>query len=192
MKELIEIRNSLKCPKNLENKFSNFKYRNCESILEALKPELYKHECLLEIMDNVEIIGNKTYITATVTISNKEGVKVTSKGFAAEADKLTGMAPPQVTGSCSSYARKYALNALFLIDDSTDPDDLDNREPSKKNDCKVSDLDHELEIAIQEVRESRTIGEVEAVWKRRVAFHNNPRFRNIVGTRNSELSNRSL
>jgi len=130
MKELIEIQAKLKAPKNLVNTFGNYKYRSCESILDAVKPLLETQKCILNLSDSVVLIGERYYIQATATITNETGLSVTSVSFAREQATKKGMDESQITGSSSSYARKYALNGLFLIDDNKDADDQDNsKEP---------------------------------------------------------------
>jgi hypothetical protein len=121
MKELIAIQTQLKAPKSQYNSFGKYHYRNCEDILESLKPLLLKHNCTLVINDTIDMIGNRFYIKATATISNgKDVVSVTA--YAREEESKKGMDGSQVTGAASSYARKYALNGLFLIDDTKDSD----------------------------------------------------------------------
>ena len=122
MKELIQIQNRLKAPKNLYNKFGGFYYRNAESILTAVKPLLEDFGCLLLLTDEIVEVGGRVYVKATATFMNKEGTHVSVEAFAREPDNKKGMDDSQITGTASSYARKYALNGLFLIDDVKDPD----------------------------------------------------------------------
>ena len=124
MKELISIQTELKAPKNQRNSFGNYNYRSCEDVLEALKPLLAKHECLLNISDTIEYIGERFYVKATATVTNAKGLQVSSTAYAREEETKKGMDGSQITGSSSSYARKYALNGLFLIDDTKDADTM--------------------------------------------------------------------
>ena len=123
-KKLIEVQKELKAPKNQRNNFGNYNYRSCEDILEALKPILAKHEATVFISDKVVVKENNwAYIEATATFVDIEtGESVSTTAFARETENKKGMDSSQITGSASSYARKYALNGLFLIDDSVDPD----------------------------------------------------------------------
>ena len=121
MKELIEIQKELKAPKGQYNSFGKYKYRSAEDILEAVKPLLHKHGCQLTLSDEIVLIGDRYYIKATATITNGEE-EVTTSAYAREDLDKKGMDQAQVTGSVSSYARKYCLNGLLLIDDSKDPD----------------------------------------------------------------------
>lgn len=119
--KLISIQKELKVPKSQRNSFGNYNYRNCEDILEAVKPLLAKHECVLTISDTIEAVGNRYYIKATAKIADgKDSIEVTA--YAREAETKKGMDDSQITGSTSSYARKYALNGLFAIDDTKDAD----------------------------------------------------------------------
>ncbi len=122
MKELITIQNELKAPKSLYNSFGKFAYRSAENILTAVKPLLLEHGCQLTLSDDVVAVGNRIYIKAIATIINQDGETVTTTAFAAESDSKKGMDSSQLSGCASSYARKYALNGLFLIDDTKDAD----------------------------------------------------------------------
>lgn len=122
MKELMLIQSELKAPKNQFNRFGNYNYRSCEDILEAVKPLLAKNECSLTINDDIVEVGGRIYVKATAKIVNKDGNEVANSAFAREAEEKKGMDVSQITGSASSYARKYALNGLFCIDDTRDAD----------------------------------------------------------------------
>lgn len=122
MKELQIIQTKLKAPKNQYNSFGKYNYRSCEDIVEAAKPILAENECTLTISDDIIMIGNRIYVKATATITNSKGEKEQCAAFAREEETLKGMTAPQITGSTSSYARKYALNGLFCIDDTQDSD----------------------------------------------------------------------
>ena len=122
MKELITIQSELKAPKSQFNKFGGYKYRKAEDILEAVKPLLAKQKCTLIISDDIVMIGNRIYVKATSTIKNEKGECETTTGWAREEETKKGMDGSQITGASSSYARKYALNGLFAIDDNADSD----------------------------------------------------------------------
>lgn len=126
MKELIEIQSKLKVAKNRDNKFGGYKYRSCEDILEAVKPILKEQNCLLIMSDDIVLISDRFYIKSTAKIINADNVVIENTALAREPLAQKGMSDPQVTGSASSYARKYALNGLFAIDDSEDADGQDN------------------------------------------------------------------
>lgn len=122
MKELIEIQRELKAPKSQTNSFGKYKYRSLEDILEALKPIMSKHKCFLVINDEIILVGDRYYIKATATLHSDEGQSISSTAFAREDIDKKGMDLSQLTGATSSYARKYALNGLFAIDDTKDAD----------------------------------------------------------------------
>lgn len=122
MKELITIQSELKAPKSQFNKFGNYKYRKAEDILEAVKPLLKQTSCTLNITDDIVMIGNRIYVKATATIKNSKNETEFAVGWAREEENKKGMDQSQVTGASSSYARKYALNGLFAIDDNADSD----------------------------------------------------------------------
>lgn len=123
MKRIIEIQSELKAPKNQYNSFGKYKYRSCEDILESVKPLLKKHNLLLTINDSIEMIGTRFYVRATATIYDETGKKlIETSAQAREEENKKGMDASQVTGATSSYARKYALNGLFAIDDAKDAD----------------------------------------------------------------------
>ena len=132
MKELIAIQSELKAPKNQFNAFGKYKYRSCEDILEALKPLLLKYECTLTIEDEIKEVGGIVFVEATASIQvDKEG-RTEGRSVTAQAGinpNRTGMDIAQSFGSSSSYARKYALNGLFLIDDTKDPDSTNDHAP---------------------------------------------------------------
>ena len=118
--ELARIQQELKAPKNLYNSFGKYKYRNAEGILEAVKPLL--NGLVLLLNDTIEYIGNRYYVRATVTLTDGDD-SVSVSACAREDETKKGMDGCQITGACSSYARKYALNGLFDIDDTKDSDD---------------------------------------------------------------------
>ena len=125
MKKLIKIQEALKAPKSQFNGFGKYKYRNQEDILEALKPLLAEQDLLLTLTDEVKEICNTMYVEASATITDgKESITV--KAQAGININKKGMDIAQTFGSSSSYARKYALNAMFLIDDTKDADTQDN------------------------------------------------------------------
>lgn len=136
MKELMEIQKKLKAPKGQYNSFGKYKYRSCEDILEAVKPICYEQGCTLTLSDELVCIGDRYYIKATATLKGKdESESVTA--YAREEEDKKGMDGSQITGTASSYARKYALNGLFCIDDTKDADtDAYTAQTRKKDDPK--------------------------------------------------------
>lgn len=122
--KLAVIQHKLKAPKGQENRFGGYKYRSCEDILEAVKPLLYETKTALTISDMIENVDGRYYILATAKLTNcdEPGEAITNTAYAREAESKKGMDDSQITGSASSYARKYALNGLFCIDDTKDAD----------------------------------------------------------------------
>lgn len=119
--KLIQIQAKLKAPKDKTNNFGGYKYRSCESILEAVKPLLKTVGCTLTISDSIAETGGRIYVMARAELSDGESSVITT-AFAREPESKKGMDEPQITGTASSYARKYALNGLFAIDDTKDAD----------------------------------------------------------------------
>lgn len=118
---LLQIQSELKAPKNQHNSYGNYDYRSAEDILQAVKPLLAKYKGSLYLTDDVIAVGSHCYVKATAIFNDgSKQTKVTA--FAREDETRKGMSAPQITGTASSYARKYALNGLFLIDDTKDPD----------------------------------------------------------------------
>ena len=133
--KLMEVQNKLKAPKSQFNKFGNYAYRNCEDILEALKPLLSEHKAIVNINDDVVLVGERYYIKATVKFIDAEtGDFVEASAMAREDEDKKGMDASQLTGSTSSYARKYALNGLFAIDDTKDSDTTNTHGKDSKDD----------------------------------------------------------
>lgn len=137
MKELIEIQKKLKAPKGQYNSFGKYKYRSAEDILEAVKPLCHENNCTLTLSDEMLNIGERYYIKATAKITNgTEDVVVSA--YAREDETKKGMDGSQITGTASSYARKYALNGLFCIDDTKDADTDEYKRQSTGNSKKES------------------------------------------------------
>lgn len=130
--KLTKVQEELKAPKGQYNSFGKYNYRSCEDILEALKPILAKYGLFLMLSDTMEHIGDRYYIRATCTISDGE-THITNCAFAREEESKKGMDGAQVTGTSSSYARKYALNGLFLINDTKDPDTDEYQKQTREN-----------------------------------------------------------
>lgn len=117
------VQAELKAPKGQYNSFGKYKYRSCEDILEAVKPLLHKYKLVLTISDALYYMGERYYIQATATLIDTEsGEKISNSALARESAEKKGMDDSQITGTASSYARKYALNGLFCIDDTKDAD----------------------------------------------------------------------
>lgn len=141
--KLMKVQSELKAPKGQKNTFGNYNYRSAEDILEAVKPLLSEQGLLMTITDIVEQIGERYYIQAKVTITDGED-KIEVTGYARESLNKKGMDDSQITGTASSYARKYAMNGLFLIDDTKDSDSNENYK-ERENRAKKADVEAEKE-----------------------------------------------
>lgn len=132
--QLLAVQAQLKAPKGQFNNFGNYKYRSCEDILESVKPLLAEHGLTLSLSDSVQEVGGRIYVKATAYLANEESEGVYTEAFAREEETKKGMDSSQITGAASSYARKYALNGLFLIDDTKDSDSTNThgKEPEPK------------------------------------------------------------
>lgn len=122
VEQLAEVQAKLKAPKGQYNQFGKYNYRSCEDILEAVKPFLKEQGLTLTLSDTIEAVSNRVYVKALATVQNANGESIANQAYAREAETKKGMDDSQITGTASSYARKYALNGLFLIDDTKDAD----------------------------------------------------------------------
>ena len=154
--KLAMIQQKLKAPKGQMNKFGGYKYRSCEDILEAVKPLL--GDLVLTISDDIVEVGGRVYVKATVSISSGSG-NVSTTAFARESEIKKGMDESQITGAASSYARKYALNGLFCIDDTKDADATNEHDkPSLKEDYDA--LVDKLTDSVEAIKTGIEIGDL--------------------------------
>ena len=135
LSKLLTIQTKLKAPKGQFNEYGKYYYRSCEDILEAVKPLLAETGTVLMLTDNIIEMNGRFYVKATAKLMT-ENEEIANTAYAREEETKKGMDASQITGSCSTYARKYALNGLFLIDDTKDADTMDNREEAKKEEPK--------------------------------------------------------
>lgn len=174
MKELIEIQSKLKAPKNQRNNFGKYNYRSAEDILEAVKPLLKEQSCTLTIEDDIVQVGERYYIKATATLHNEKGSIAQTHAFAREAETKAGMDVSQITGATSSYARKYALNGLFAIDDNKDTDTPEyQQEPPY----------------LAAVKAAKTVEQLKAVWNQFPLLQKDPTFKDVFTVRKIEIEN---
>lgn len=144
MSILGDIRAELKAPKNLYNRFGDYHYRNFETICEAVKPLLAKYGADLIVTDTVINVGNANYIKATALLTKDGETIATCEGWAREQETKKGMDTAQISGATSSYARKYAVNGLFLIDDTKDPDSEEYK-TTAENKAKKQETDPQMD-----------------------------------------------
>lgn len=168
--KLMNIQQELKAPKGQFNKFGGYKYRSCEDILEAVKPLLAKHKTTLVISDELENIGERYYIKATAKLINVEATEsIENTAYAREEETKKGMDGSQITGTASSYARKYALNGLFDIDDTKDADTdeyskttkQEEKEEKKATEGQVGVLNKLNETAKAKIYAKYNVGKIE-------------------------------
>lgn len=146
---LTQIQSKVKVAKDLRNNFGGFNYRNVESIYEAIKPILAELECDLILSDEILLIGDRFYLKATATLRDNKGNVIGSAcAYARESLSQKGMSDPQCTGSASSYARKYALGGLLLLDDSKDIDSIENH-ATKGNGKDLNAIKNEVASALE-------------------------------------------
>ena len=132
--KLLAIQNELKAPKSQFNKFGGYSYRSCEDILEAVKPLLVKNNATIILQDKIELIGDRYYIKATARFIDAEsGETIETEALARESENIKGMQASQITGATSSYARKYVLGSLLLLDDCKDADAIHGKEDNNKS-----------------------------------------------------------
>lgn len=156
------ISNELKAPKSQHNNFGKYNYRNVEDIFEAAKPLLQKYDLALLVSDEIVEVGGRIYLKATATITDGTD-RVEVYGFAREAETKSGMDVAQITGACSSYARKYALCGLFNISGAADFDSMNN---SEKNSTKNAKLDSKTFATIQQqVLGATSLDALTQLWK---------------------------
>lgn len=160
--KLLKVQSELKAPKNQFNSFGKYKYRSCEDILESAKPILAKHNLTLTLSDHIEHIGDRYYIRAIATLEDGETVTAV-EALARESDAKKGMDAAQITGSASSYARKYALSGLFLLDDSKDADATNSAKS-------LNDSAIEIKECIEEIAQCETITALNAHFKANKEF----------------------
>lgn len=166
---IIDVQSRLKAPKSQYNKFGKYKYRKAEDILNAAKPLLAENELLLTISDEVVIVDKRIYVKATATITDGNNNEKTATAWAREDEKIPGMQESQITGSSSSYARKYALNGLFLIDDTQDPDATNThvKEETKQPDAPQPQVNDPFLVdkLIEEMEKAKDRVELTKVWR---------------------------
>lgn len=154
-----EIQAKLKAPKGQFNSFGKYKYRSCEDIVEAVKPLLLEYGYHLNMRDDVIGVGDRVYIKATCRVMNGEAVVSESTALAREAETKKGMDDSQITGTASSYARKYALNGLFSIDDTKDADTEEHHNQTKKPVAQADKVISEKFEACADMEQLKTLWE---------------------------------
>lgn len=186
MKELIEIQKKLKAPKSQYNSFGKYAYRSAEDILEAVKPLVHEQGCILTITDDIVCAGNRIYVKATCRLTNTEGQVIETSAYAREDETKKGMDGSQITGSSSSYARKYALNGMFCIDDTKD---ADTRSPEQNTSTSktASSKPDEFYLAKQEINNAKSIDELSRIYNTYTSLHTDADFMESLTTKKKGL-----
>ena len=180
--KLLSVQNKLKAPKSQYNKFGGYYYRNCEDILEAVKPILLETKTTLLLNDEVVLIGNRFYLKATaIFIDVVDGTKIECSAYANESEPHKGMTAEQVTGAASSYARKYALNALFCIDDTKDADSDEQPKPAQTK------LPYPPTSVIAEINACKKIPDIAAVLRKYKETYDNEQLSKAASERKQQL-----
>lgn len=189
MKELSIIQGELNAPKSQYNSFGKYKYRNVEDIQAALKQYIRDLKVDITTSDEIVLVGDRIYVKATATITNSAGEKVSTTGYAREADNKKGMDPSQITGAASSYARKYALNGLFAIDDTKDADSMDNRNTTQS----IGDFNHQFNEAAQRYQQKHSVTS-DAMYKaiNGTSVHSITSFADIKNNMNEQQKNKLI
>lgn len=171
--KVVYVQRNLKAPKGQYNAFGKYRYRSAEDILNSVKPLLADKGLLLTLEDDVKLIGNRYYIQATAVLTDGTNSLVKS-AFAREDEMHKGSDGAQITGAASSYARKYALNGLFCIDDTKDPD--------ATNDGTSNTDEERIALALQEIKAAKSRATLTDIWNNYADLQSNAKFSNAVAT----------
>lgn len=171
------VQEHLNAPKSKYNRFGKYYYRSCEDILMGAKPLLAENGMVLTITDEIVEIGNRIYVKACARLTDTEsGEAYETTAYARECESKAGMDSAQITGAASSYARKYALNGLFCIDDTRDPDTMDNSKEGAQN----AQNGNTLDAVLAQVNAAKTREEAVAIYNAHPEFQADQRFLNLL------------
>lgn len=182
VKKLIKVQSGLKAPKGQFNSFGKYHYRSCEDILEAVKPLLVSEGILLTITDEIVMIGDRIYVKAEVSVTDGKDT-ISKSAYAREENEKKGMDGSQITGAASSYARKYALNGLFCIDDNKESDATNvgvKAEQSQENAL--------IDVAMADVKMANSVEALKGVWMNYQSLHNIEKFKSAVNKKKDKLN----
>lgn len=200
LSDLAYIQSRLKAPKGQRNNFGNYNYRSCEDILEAVKPLLAERNCTLTISDDIIQVADRIYVKATATLRTDAGVTIQNTAFAREEIAKKGMDASQVTGAASSYARKYALNGLFCIDDTKDADALNvnkeytqqpavnTQQPADTQQPTNEQLQEAFELAKPDISRARSRQELTDIFHRNIPLQKYQPFIDALSKRKKEVA----
>ena len=191
LNELVYIQSTLKAPKNQRNNFGGYNYRSCEDIMEAVKPLLKETNCTLVISDEIVQVADRIYVKSTATLKTPSGDVYENTAFAREALSKKGMDESQVTGAASSYARKYALNGLFCIDDTKDADALNvNKEYTQQPQVQQPVQPQvSVDTVMKEIAAAKTEQELGAIYYKYPQWQRDSNFTGALTARKDQLKN---
>ena len=184
--KLIAIQRDLKAPKSQFNAFGKYRYRSCEDILEAVKPLLFREGVVLTIADDLLAENGRFYVKASATLSYQDE-RICSSAFAREDETKKGMDGSQITGAASSYARKYALNGLFCIDDTKDADATNTGEQQPAQEQKPTQDDFYSQ-AMMELSLATTVEDLKKVWSKYKTLQNDETFKKAKDIKKKAIS----
>lgn len=200
LNELVFIQSTLKAPKNQRNNFGGYNYRSCEDIMEAVKPLLKETNCTLVVSDDIVQVGDRFYVKATAILKTPSGEEYKNSAFAREPLSKKGSDESQITGAASSYARKYALNGLFCIDDTKDADALNvNKEYTQQPQAQQNTQPQQTAKPFaqpQTIGEAQYKGEIAActdmnaliaIWNKYPQLQDDKSFRDAWGMRRGQI-----
>lgn len=174
---IVLVQSELKAPKSLYNSFGKYRYRSCENILEAVKPLCTKYNLLLTLTDEVVVFAHRIYVKATATIADANNNSHSVTAYAREDEVKKGMDGSQITGTASSYARKYALNGLFCIDDTKDADATNDGTQTAQA---SNEYNERVLLAVQEVKAAQSRQTIVDVWNNNKDLQADARFSEAI------------
>lgn len=207
LNELVFIQSTLKAPKNQRNNFGGYNYRSCEDIMEAVKPLLKETNCTLVVSDDIVQVGDRFYVKATAILKTPSGEEYKNSAFAREPLSKKGSDESQVTGAASSYARKYALNGLFCIDDTKDADALNvnkdytqQQQPAQQQKTAQPQVTQQPQVQKQqqqvtadyvmaEIAAAKTDQEITAIYYKYPQWQRDANFTGALTARKDQLKN---
>ena len=184
LNELVYIQSTLKAPKNQRNSFGGYNYRSCEDIMEAVKPLLKETNYSLVVSDDIVQVGDRFYVKATATLKTPSGEEFKNSAYAREPLSKKGSDESQITGAASSYARKYALNGLFCIDDTKDADDLNVNKEYTQQPAQQTGFTQQIQ---NEINAAKTTNDLLAVWNKYTTLWHDANFSGAVTARKDQI-----
>lgn len=187
--ELVYIQYHLKAPKNQRNNFGGYNYRSCEDIMEAVKPLLYETNCTLTVSDEVVVVADRIYVKATAILRTPSGLEYQNSAFAREPISKKGQDESQITGAASSYARKYALNGLFCIDDTKDADAINDNGSQQKQARQQKPLQQTVDMNAvnNEIASCKDMDSLMAIWNKYPSLQGDKNFRDAWAVKRGQI-----